>query len=102
MFSADAQDFWEAVSGGLVDWVVDAGLRLALRWLEVADEFSVTDQDPLGPQTAAGLVALSSRLYLRVNFALHRVFGCLSVAHGWMGEFGLVPPEVDFRALFQR
>ena len=103
MFSADAQDLWEAVSGGGVDWVVDAGLRLVLRWLEAAEEFSVTGQDPLGPQTAAEmaaeLVALSSRLYLRVNFALHRVFGCLSVAHGWMGEFGLVPPDVDFRAL---
>ena len=104
VFSEGAQDLWEGVSGGLVDWVVDAGLRLVLRWLKVDKEFSMTDdQDPLGPQTAAemaaGLVALSSRLYLRLNFAVHRVFGCLSVAHGWMGEFGLVPPEVDFRAL---
>ena len=102
-FSEDARILWEGVSGGEINWFVDAGLRTVVRWLEAAKNFSETGRDPLGPQTAAemaaGLVASSSRLNLRLAVALHRAWGVLSAVHGWMGELGLVPTEVDFRSL---
>ena len=89
------------MSGGNLDWFIDAGLRTIVRWLEIVKKFS--GKNPLGPETAAeivaGLLASSSRLHLRFSFTLHRVFGVLSAMHGCMGELNLVPPEVDFRAL---
>jgi hypothetical protein len=104
-FSEDARVLWEGVSGAnlAIDWLVDAGLRTIVRSLEAADKFSLTGQDPLGPETAAemvaGLLASTSRLNLRLSFARHRAFGVLSAIHGYMGEKALVPLEVDFRAL---
>lgn len=89
---------WREISGGYINWLVEELLHQMTNLLHT-DEEKVGDSHRAAARITAGFLASISRLHLRFSFAINRAFGLTSIAHGLLGGLGLVPGDVNFRAL---